>query len=144
MATKLELSAQFSEAMASASEPSALFDLLGPSTGEESINQSFDIDTILNSPAFATVDPTLGSKGEIPQEETPENESDEQNDKLNLTLTETSTNDVQAINDRLKDLAQTHEEEVSIDTSGSKSVEEDQMEVTPDPNITNYFLQWRK
>ena len=85
----------------------------------------------------AIADLTLGSKGEISQEETPANESEDKQDELNLTLTETSTDDVQAINDRMRDLEKNHEEKVSIDISESTCVEDNQMEVTPDPNITN-------
>ena len=137
MAPELEPSAQTSEAMTSALEQSAPFDLFGPSTGEESFNQSFDMDAILNSPAFATVDPTLGSKGEIPQEATPENESDNKQNVLDLTLTETSADDVLAVKDRSKELVVNCEEEMSIDNSDSTRVEEDQMEISPDSNITN-------
>ena len=135
MATELEPSAQFSEAMTSASEPSAVFYLFCPSTGEESVNQSFDMDAILNSPAFAIVDPTLGSKGVIPQEATPEIESDNEKNVLDLTLTETSTDDVMAVKDRSKELAANCEEEMSIDNSTSTCVEDDQMEISPGSNI---------
>ena len=141
IATVSEHSAQHTEAMASVLEPSAYFDqLFGPSTGEENVERSFDLDAILDSPAPATVDPTLGARGEIPQEEIPANDYDDQNE-LNLTLTETSTDEVLAVSVQMRELEQKKEEELSIDKSNSPSVgtvgEDFQMEVTPDSNVSN-------
>ena len=144
IATEMEPSAQTLEATASTSEatasntgPSALSDLFGPPFGEDNVNKSFDVDAFLDSPAFANVNPTLGSKGEIPQEETPGYESEDEQNILDLTLTETSADNALAVKDRPKEVVANCEEEMSTDNSDLPHVEEDQMEISPESVITS-------
>ena len=127
-----EATASTSEATASSTGPSAFSDLFGPPFGEESVNKSLDMDAFLDSPAFANVNPTLGSKGEIPQEETPDIESEDKQNILDLTLTETSADDTLAVKDRPKEMVANCEDKMSTDNSDLLRVEEDQMEISPD------------
>ena len=133
----MEHSAQNKEATASssganASRPFAFSDLFGPPLGIASIDTSLDIDAFLNSPAPATVDPTLGSKGETSQEETPDIESEDVQNILDLTLTETSMDDLRAASDIPNELAANCEDEMSCDNSDLPRKEDDHMEISPE------------
>ena len=74
----------------------------------------------------------MGSKGETPQEETPDIESEDEQNLLDLTLIETSTDDVQAIRDRPKEMVANCEDEMSVDNSDLLCTEEDHMEISPE------------
>ena len=132
-AVVLEHFAQNSEANAIELEPYAqnmetnvsFSDLFGPSLGDTSTDRSIDFGAYLDSPAPANVNPTLG-KEEIP----PDTESDVEENLNDVTLTETSTDDVTAVKVTSKQVDPICVDEMSIDNSDTLCVEEDHMEIS--------------
>ena len=126
-AEALEHSAQNSEANANELESYmetnvSLTDIFGPSIGDTSIDKSIDFSAYLDSPAPAYVNPNL-EKEEIP----PESESDVEENPCDITLTETSMDDVLAVGVTSNPVCM---DEMSIDNSDTLRVEHDHMEIS--------------
>ena len=102
----------------------SLSDIFGPSLGDTSTDRSIDFGAYLDSPAPAYVNPNLE------KEETPDAESDVEEDPNNVTLTETSTDDVTAVRGSSIQANPICVDEMSIDNSDVLRVEEDHMEIS--------------
>ena len=129
-AVALEQSAQNSEANADELESYmetnvSLSDIFGPSLGDTSTDKSIDFGAYLDSPAPAYVNPNL-EKEEIP----PDSESDVEENPCDITLTETSADDVMAVGVTSKQVDPICVDEMSIDNSDTLRVEQDQMEIS--------------
>ena len=100
----------------------SLSDIFGPSLGDTSTDKSIDFGAYLDSPAPAYVNQNVEKEDFLP-----DYVSDVEENPNDITLTETSMDDVSAVGVISNPIC---EDEMSIDNSDTLRVEKDQMEIS--------------